>query len=193
MPPANGKMQTNSELESFLMGLGDRGMSSEGLNMIESYIRACWDKGVEVVLDYSMTEAFGTYDPSTNILTIGGPALECNTELVETIEHEFIHVLQDQLDGLENSLMTPLGLPINANGFVQVAANYAHLDPAQQALELEAHSAESMIQAGHPSMQRCCDPLEQQLVAGYVANGMDPIEASIQATVQAPLIESLLA
>lgn len=185
-------MQTNSELESFLIGLGDRGMSSEGLNTVESYIRACWDKGVEVVLDHSMTEAFGTYDPSTNILTLGGPALECNTQLVETIEHEFIHVLQDQLDGLENNLMTPLGLPINANGFMQVSANYAHLDPAQQALELEAHSAESMIQAGHPAMQRCCDPLEEQLVAGYVANGMDPIEASIQAPVQTPLIEALL-
>lgn len=185
-------MQTNSELESFLIELGDRGMSGEGLSTVESYIRACWDKGVEVVIDYSMTESFGTYNPSTNILTIGGPALGSNKELIETIEHEFIHVLQDQLDGLENSQMTPLGLPVNENGFVQVSANYAHLDPAQQALELEAHSAESMIQAGHHEMQKCCDTLEQQLVAGHVANGMDPIEASIQATLQAPLIESLL-
>jgi len=185
-------MQTNSDLESFLIELGNRGLSGEGLSVVESYIRACWDKGVEITLDPSMTESFGTYNPHANILTLGAPALDCNVELIETLEHEFIHVLQDQLAGIENGQMMPLGLPVNANGFVQVSANYAHLDPAQQALELEAHSAESMLQAGQANFQRCCDSLEQQLATSYVAIGMDPIEASIQATLQAPLIESVL-
>lgn len=185
-------MQTNSELQSFLVALSSNGMSGEGVNIIESYIRACWDKGVEVVIDSSMTEKYGTYNPSTNTLTIGAPALDCNIQLIETLEHEFIHVLQDQLAGIENDQMALLGLPVNANGFMQVSANYAHLDPHQQALELEAHSAEAMFINPEESLQRCCLSLEQQLATGYVVNGIDPIAATIQASLDAPLMEILL-
>jgi hypothetical protein len=107
-------MKTSAELDEFLINLGGNGMSSQGLSIIEGYIRSCWDKGVEIVLDPSLQEAYGAYNPDTNILTIGAPALSDNIQLIETFEHEFIHVLQDEIDGLGNSSMSPLGLPANA-------------------------------------------------------------------------------
>ena len=63
-------------------------MSADGLNMAESYIRSCWDKGVEVVLDPSLTSAFGTYDAAGNVLTLGGPALADPVQLIETLAEQ---------------------------------------------------------------------------------------------------------
>lgn len=185
-------MQTNAELNEFLVGLGGRGMSSEGLSIIESYIRSCWDKGVDVVLDSSLHDVYGTYDPEANVLTIGSPALADNAQLIETFEHEFIHVLQDQVDGLGNSSMEPLGLPVNVNGLQAVGSNYSIDDPAVHALELEAHSAEYALDNPESVFMRTASPIEQQLAISYVAEGVDPLEATLQASLDAPLLEGLI-
>jgi hypothetical protein len=185
-------MKTSSELDEFLISLGGNGMSSEGLSIIESYIRSCWDKGIEVALDPSLQEVYGTYNPATNVLTIGAPALSDNIQLIETFEHEFIHVLQDEIDGLDNSSMTPLGLPVNGEGFQVVSAFYSTSDPSIQALELEAHSTEHALDNPESIFMRAASPIEQQLAVSYVAEGLDPLEASLQASLDAPLLESLI-
>jgi hypothetical protein len=185
-------MKTNAELDDFIIGLGANGMSSEGLSTIESYIRSCWDKGVEIVLDPSLQEVYGTYNPATNILTIGAPALSDNIQLIETFEHEFIHVLQDQIDGLGNSSMIPLGLPLNSEGYQAVSDAYSMSNPSIQALELEAHSTEHALVNPESTLLRTVSPIEQQLAVSYVAKGLDPLEASLQASLDAPLLESLI-
>ena len=113
--------------------------------MVEQYIRSCWDKGVEVVLDPNLEGAFGTYDPSSNVLTLGEKALDCNVELIETLEHEFVHVLQDQMAGIHNSDMETLGLPTTQYGEMAVEDSYSHLSEEVQELETEAFSTEELI------------------------------------------------
>ncbi|MCP9935046.1 hypothetical protein KBZ08_14120 [Cyanobium sp. Candia 9D4] len=183
-------MKTSAELDEFLIGLGANGISSEGLATVEGYIRSCWDKGVEIVLDPSLQGAYGTYNPESNTLTIGAPALSDNIQLIETFEHEFIHVLQDEIDGLSNSSMSPLGLPVNAEGFQAVSAANITSDPRIQALELEAHSAEHALDNPENTLMRAACPIEQQLAVSYAAEGLDPLEASLQASLDAPLLES---
>jgi len=185
-------MKTGSELDSFLIGLGANGMSPEGLSTIESYIRSCWDKGIEVVLDPSLQDCYGTYNPESNTLAIGAPALADNIQLIETFEHEFIHVLQDEIDGLENSSMTPLGLPINGEGFQAVSTAYYMDDPSTQALELEAHSTEHALDNPETMLMRTSAPIEQELAVAYAADGADPFEAILEASLEAPLLEALL-
>ena len=114
---------------------------------MEGYIRSCWDKGVEVVLDLA-EGAYGTYDMDSNTLTLGGAALDCNVQMIETMEHEFIHVLQDEMAGIWNSDAETLGLPVTSYAEVSVANGYSHLDLETQALELEAFSGEQMLDAG---------------------------------------------
>jgi hypothetical protein len=123
-------------------------MSPEGLAAMEGYIRSCWDKGVDVILDPAMEEAYGSYDMETNTLTLGQAALECNVQLIETMEHEFIHVLQDEMAGIWNSDAQLLGLPVSEYAAMNVASGYAHSDVEIQALELEAFSAEELFDAG---------------------------------------------
>ena len=144
------------------------------------------------MLDPSLREAYGTYNPETNILTIGAPALSDNFQLIETFEHEFIHVLQDEIDGLGNSSMSPLGLPANAEGLQAVSAAYSTADPITQALELEAHSTEHALDNPESTLMRTTSPIEQQLAVSYVAEGFDPLEASLQASLDASLLESLI-
>lgn len=167
-------------------------MSAEGLNMAESYIRSCWDKGVEVVLDPSLSSAFGTYEPAGNVLTLGGPALEDPVQLIETLEHEFIHVLQDEMAGFGNAEMAPLGLPSTSGAVHAVANGYGHTSAEVQQLEVEAHSAEQLLQNPETSLARSSFGLEQDLAVAYTANGMPPLEASLQASLDAPLIDSFL-
>ena len=94
-------MKISAELDGFLIGLGANGMSSEGLSTIESCMRPCRNKGVEIVLVPSLQGAHEACNPESNILAIGEPALSDNIQLpIETLEHEFIHVLQDEIDGL---------------------------------------------------------------------------------------------
>ena len=120
-------------------------MSPEGVEMVESYIRSCWDKGVAVVLDPGLANSMGTYNTATNTLTLGNSALDCDVQLIETIEHEFIHVLQDELAGIENSDSSALGMPTTEYGHEMVAASYSHLNEDSQALEVEAFSVEELI------------------------------------------------
>ena len=134
------------ELQEFLESLGSRGMSSDGVKMVESYINSCWEKGVEVVLDPGLQGAYGTYNTETNTLTLGDSALDCNIELIETLEHEFIHVLQDQMAGIENSSTSSLGLPTTDYAETMVEASYSHLSQETQALELEAFSFEDVTE-----------------------------------------------
>lgn len=141
-------LQSQADLQGFLWDLQSRGMSPQGVNAIEGYIRSCWDKGVDVVLDPTLEGAYGTYDMQSNTLTIGQAALYCDVQLLETIEHEFVHVLQDEMDGIWNSDSQLLGLPITHDAVMSVASSYAHCDLETQALELEAFSGEQMIDAG---------------------------------------------
>ena len=53
------QLTTGFELDEFVSSLQVRGMSTEGIDMVEQYIRSCWDKGVEVVLDPNLEGAFG--------------------------------------------------------------------------------------------------------------------------------------
>ena len=167
-------------------------MSADGLNMAESYIRSCWDKGVEVVLVPSLSSAFGTYDADTNVLTLGQPALADPVQLIETLEHEFIHVLQDELAGLANSDMATLGLPTTTEAIHAVAHGYGHTSAEVQQLELEAHSAEHLLHNPETVLSRTTHGLEQDLAVAYTANGMNPLDASLQASLDAPLLDSLL-
>ena len=139
------QLTTGIELDEFVSSLQVRGMSAEGIDMVEQYIRSCWDKGVEVVLDPDLEGAFGTYDPSSNVLTLGEKALDCNVELIETLEHEFVHVLQDQMAGIHNSDMETLGLPTTQYGEMAVEDSYSHLSEEVQELETEAFSTEELI------------------------------------------------
>ena len=136
------------DLQNFLWDLQARGMSPQGVDAMEGYIRSCWDKGVDVVLEPGLEGAYGTYDLDSNTLTLGGAALDCNIQLIETMEHEFIHVLQDQMAGIWNSDAEALGLPVTSCAEVSVANGYSHLDLEMQALELEAFSGEKMLDAG---------------------------------------------
>ena len=150
--PSNAMTSTtldNSyDLEGFLWDLEARGMSPQGVEAMEGYIRSCWDKGVEVVLDPGLEGAYGTYDMDSNTLTLGGAALDCNVQMIETMEHEFIHVLQDEMAGIWNSDAETLGLPVTSYAEISVANGYSHLDLETQALELEAFSGEQMLDAG---------------------------------------------
>ena len=139
------QLTTGLELEEFVSSLQVRGMSTEGVDMVEEYIRSCWDKGVEVVLDPGLEGAFGTYDPTANVLTLGEKALDCNVELIETLEHEFVHVLQDQMAGIHNSDMEILGLPTTQYGEMAVEDSYSHHSEEVQELEAEAFSTEELI------------------------------------------------
>ena len=139
------QLTTGFELDEFISSLQLRGMSIEGVDMVDKYIRSCWDKGVEVVLDPSLEGAFGTYDPTSNVLTLGEKALDCNIELIETLEHEFVHVLQDQMAGIHNSDMETLGLPTTQYGEMAVEDSYSHLSEEVQELETEAFSTEELI------------------------------------------------
>jgi len=78
----------------------------------------------------------------------GGAALDCNVQMIETMEHEFIHVLQDEMAGIWNSDAETLGLPITPFAEASVANGYSHLDLETQSLELEAFSGEQMLDAG---------------------------------------------
>jgi len=186
-------MKTNADLDDLLEQQAAQGMSADGLNMVESYIRSCWDKGVEVVLDPSMTQAFGTYEPTGNVLTLGGPALADPVQLIETLEHEFIHVLQDEMAGFTNADMAPLGLPSTTGAIHTVAHGYGHTSAEVQQLEVEAHSAEQLLQNPESTLARSTLALEQDLAVAYTANGMPPLEASLQASLDAPLLDSFLA
>lgn len=141
-------LDTSIQLEELLFGLSGRGMSTEGLEQVESIIRSCWDKGVDVILDPTIEGSFGTYHPTTNDLTLGSSALDCNIQLIETLEHEFIHVLQDEIAGIHNSDMEALGLPTSDYGHQMVNESYWHLDDHTQALEVEAFTGEQMMDAG---------------------------------------------
>lgn len=138
-------VQNASDLDQLIFGLGDRGMSSESLEMVEGYIKSCWDKGVEVILDPNLTDAFGTYCPESNTLTLGEKAISCNIEFVETLEHEFVHVLQDQLAGIHNAEMTPLGIPTTETANTIVNENYI-VDEHTHQLESEAFTLEHAIE-----------------------------------------------
>ncbi len=142
---ADHQLTTGLELDEFLSSLQLRGMSTEGIDMVDQYIRSCWDKGVEVVLDPNLEGAFGTYDPNSNVLTLGEKALDCNVELIETLEHEFVHVLQDQMAGINNADMETLGLPTTEYGEIAVETSYSHHTEEVQELEVEAFSAEELI------------------------------------------------
>ena len=185
-------MKTNLELGEFLSEQAAQGMSSDGLQMVESYIRSCWDKGVEVVLDPSMSHAFGSYDPADNVLTLGGPALSDPVQLIETLEHEFIHVLQDEMAGLDNAEMRSLGLPSTADGIHAVASSYGHTTADVQQLEVEAHSAEHLLNNPETLLTRASSGLEHDLAVAYTANGLSPLDAALQATLDAPLLETFL-
>jgi len=141
-------LESNNQLDELLYDLSNRGMSNEGLDQVESIIRSCWDKGVDVILDPTMEGSFGTYNPTTNDLTLGGNALDCNVQLIETLEHEFIHVLQDEIAGIHNSDMEALGLPTSEYGHQMVNEGYGHLDDHTQSLEVEAFTGEEMMDAG---------------------------------------------
>jgi len=142
----NHQLTSGIELDDFLSELQNRGMSQNGLEMIDQYVRSCWDKGVTVVLDPGLKDAFGTYNSDTNTLTLGENALDCNIQLIETLEHEFIHVLQDEMAGIYNSDLQTLGLPTTEYGLEASSSEaYSHLTSEEQALEAEAFSAEELI------------------------------------------------
>jgi hypothetical protein len=144
----NTTLEDSVDLDAFLFGLQDRGMSPQGLDAMEGYIRSCWDKGVDVVLDTTLDSVYGSYDPHSNTLTLGQAALDCNVQLIETMEHEFIHVLQDEMDGLWNSDSQLLGLPVSDYAVMNVVNNYSSTDFETQALEHEAFSGEQLLDAG---------------------------------------------
>ena len=134
----------HEELNQLIVALGERGMSSKSIEMVESYIRSCWDKGVDVVLNPEMTNSYGTYCPTTNTLTLGEKAISCNVEFIETLEHEFVHVLQDQLAGIHNADMHHLGIPTSQTANEIVSANY-NVDDHTHQLEAEAFTIEEAI------------------------------------------------
>ena len=141
-------LETNIELQDYLMELSARGMSYEGVDQVEAIMRSCWDKGVDIILDPGLEDAFGTYNSSSNVLTLGADALDCNIHLIETLEHEFIHVLQDQMAGIHNSDMSALGIPTSDYAGQMVDQGYSHLDDHTQRLEQEAFTGEQMMDAG---------------------------------------------
>ena len=61
-----------------------------------------------------------------------------------------------------------------------------------QQLELEAHSAEHLIQNPETVLSRTSLGLEQELAVAYSAHGMSPLEASLQASLDAPMLEGFL-
>ena len=68
------------DLQNFLWDLQSRGMSPQGVDAMEGYIRSCWDKGVDVVLDPGLDGAYGTYDLDSNTLTLGGAKKQCKVQ-----------------------------------------------------------------------------------------------------------------
>ena len=139
------QLTSGNELDQFISSLELRGMSSEGTDLVEQYIKSCWDKGVNVVLDPNLDGPYGVYDPTGNVLILGSKALDCNVQLIETLEHEFIHVLQDQMAGIHNSKMELIGVPQTEYGEAAVDSAYSHLSEEVQELETEAFSAEELI------------------------------------------------
>ena len=133
-----------------------------------------------------------TSDAAGNVLTLGAPALDDPAQLIETLEHEFIHVLQDEVAGLANSDMATLGLPTTTEAIHAVAHGYGHTSAEVQHLELEAHSAEHLLQNPETVLSRTPLGLEQELAVAYTAHGMSPLEASLQASLDAPMLESFL-
>ena len=142
------QLETSFHLQELMFDMSARGMSSEGLSQVETLIRSCWDKGVGVILDPTSTDSFGMYHPGTNNLTLGADALNCNVQFIETLEHEFIHVLQDEIAGIHNSDMGTLGIPTTDYAETMVEQGYSHLDSHTQALEAEAFAGEQMLDAG---------------------------------------------
>ena len=104
--------------------------------------------------------------PTTRLATcsLGGPALTDPVQLIETLEHEFIHVLQDEMAGLANADMATLGLPTTTEAIHAVANGYGHTSAEVQQLELEAHSAEHLLQNPETALSRTSLGLEQELL-----------------------------
>ena len=141
-------LENSFDLQNLVWDLEARGMSPQHVEQFEALVASCWDKGVDVVLDPSLQDSYGTYNPHSNELTLGANALDCNIQLVETMEHEFIHVLQDEVAGIHNGDMEALGLPTTSYAENMVDQGYSHLDDHIQALELEAFTGEQMMNAG---------------------------------------------
>jgi len=140
-------IETDFDVREFLLDQRIKGMTSEGVELMDGYIRSCWEKGVSVRCDPSL-DAYGTYNTAENTLTLGEYALDSNYQLIETMEHEFMHVLQDEMAGIWNADTQVLGLPVNDYGEAMVnnSDHYSSLSEHEQALEVEAFSIEEHLE-----------------------------------------------
>ncbi len=182
---------TSLDLDNLLIDFGSRGLSTDSLDYIESLIRSCWDKGVEVNLDPNLKESYGTYCPTENTITLGEKALSCNIQFIETLEHEFVHALQDQMAGIHNSNMEALGIPTTANAHSIVSENY-NVDAHTHQLEAEAFTVEEMTTNPESQLLERCGSVKEQLAIEYTANGMSATEAAIKAELDSAIINTML-
>jgi hypothetical protein len=172
----------STTLQSFLTERSMQGMNDESVDMLEKIIRSCWEKGVTVQLDPGLIEACGTYNSTANTITFGQPALDDNEVLIDTAQHEFVHVLQDQADGLHNSELSTLGIPSTQRAENLVENAYSSSDHDVKELEIEAHSAEDFLSNPESDTYLRQLSVEEHLAIAYTAQGMDPIDAALQAS-----------
>ena len=185
-------IESNASLQTFLTERSMQGMKPESVDMLENIIRSCWEKGVKVQLDPGLTDACGTYDSTSNCITFGQPALEDNEVLIDTAQHEFIHVLQDQADGLHNSELSTLGIPSTHRAENLVDHAYSNADQEVKELEVEAHSAEDFLANPESDTYLRQLSVEDHLAIALTAQGMDPIDAALQASSDAFQLELFL-
>ena len=172
----------STTLQSFLTERSMQGMNSDSVDMLENIIRSCWEKGVTVQLDPELIEACGTYNSTANTITFGQPALDDNEVLIDTAQHEFVHVLQDQADGIHNSELSILGIPSTQRAENLVENAYSSSDHDIKELEIEAHSAEDFLSNPESDTYLRQLSVEEHLAIAYTAQGMDPIDAALQAS-----------
>ncbi len=89
--------------------------------------------------------------------------------------------------------MRSLGLPSIADGIHNVASSYGHITADVRQLEVEALSAEHLLNNPEMLLTRYSWGLEHDLVVAYTANGLSPLDAALQTSLDAPLLETFLA
>lgn len=122
-------------------------MSTHEINKWMGYAQYCWDRGIKVIADFSTTKSdLGSYHPGHNVLRLNRNALLDKTELMDTMQHELIHAMQDEKHGgIKSSATGLLGIVFTNKSVSRVRKDYSHKTYFVQLLECEAFSGEDYL------------------------------------------------
>lgn len=141
------QVSTDEEIAPVLDTAETAGASYEDLARLEALLKHNVQNGIEVVFgtEYG-SGTLGQYNLEFNQILITPETIDMGLEdTMKTLLHETTHALQDSIDGLQNSTMSPVGVDANAEGVAYLEQHYSGLSQHDHALEVEANSSEFSI------------------------------------------------